>query len=240
MIDLYSSTTPNVLKVILMLEETGLNYRLKPVNVWKGEQFDPAFVMLNPNSKVPVIVDHAGPGGAYTVFESVAILVYLAEKTGRFLPASGRVRHDVMQWLIFQAANIGPANGQFNHFERFAGPGNDYSMSRYTTELKRLYDVLERRLGEKPYLGGDDYSIADMASFPWVLVQSRRLGESFAFLDRNSGQHPNLSAWLLRCEERPGVQRALAVHAGMTSAVATATSADLDRLFGRGGFAYRS
>lgn len=239
MIDLYSSTTPNVLKIILMLEETGLDYRLRPVNVWKGEQFDPSFVALNPNSKVPVIVDHEGHGGFYSVFESVAILIYLAEKTGRFLPESGRARHEVMQWLIFQAANIGPANGQFNHFERFAGPGNDYAMSRYTTELKRLYAVMERRLGEADYLGGDDYSIADMASFPWVHVQSRRLGEHFAFLDRNSGHHPNIGAWLLRCEERAGVQRALAVHAGMTSAVATATSEDLDRMFGRGAFAYR-
>ena len=239
MIDLYSSTTPNVLKIILMLEETALAYTLKPVNVWKGEQFDPLFVALNPNSKVPVLVDHDDPHGPYAVFESAAILIYLAEKTGRFLPASGRARHDVLQWLIFQAANLGPANGQFNHFERFAGPGNDYSMSRYTTELKRLYTVMEKRLGEKPFLGGDDYSIADMASFPWVHVQSRRLGESFAFLDRDSGHHPNISAWLLRCEERAGVQRALAVHAGMTSAVATATSEDLDRMFGRGDFAYR-
>ena len=144
-----------------------------------------------------------------------------------------------MQWLIFQAANIGPANGQFNHFERFAGPGNDYSLSRYTTELKRLYEVMEKRLGQTPYLGGHDYSIADMATFPWVLIQSRRLGESFPFLDRNSGRHPGISAWLTRCEERRGVQRALAVHAGMTSAVETATSDDLDRMFGRGGFAYK-
>lgn len=239
MIDLYASTTPNVLKVILMLEETGLDYALKPINVWKGEQFDPSFAALNPNSKVPVIVDHDDRDGPYVVFESVAILIYLAEKTGRFLPASRRARHDVMQWLIFQAANIGPANGQFNHFERFAGPGNDYSMSRHTTELKRLYDVMEKRLGETPFLGGNDYSIADMATFPWVLIQSRRLGANFPFLDRHSGRHPCIAAWLTRCEERPGVLKALAVHAGMTSALATANSEDLDRLFGRGNFAYR-
>jgi GST-like protein len=239
MIDLYSSTTPNVLKIIVMLEETGLQYVLKPVNVWKGEQFEPSFVALNPNSKVPVIVDHDDPDGPYAAFESVAILMYLAEKTRRFLPGSGRPRHDVLQWLIFQAANIGPANGQFNHFERFAGPDNDYAMSRYTTELKRLYDVMEKRLGETPYLGGGEYSIADIATFPWALIQSRRLGERFPFLDRNSGLHPNISTWLTRCEERPGVQRALAVHTGMTSAVATATPGDLDRMFGRGSFAYK-
>jgi GST-like protein len=239
MIDLYSSTTPNVLKVIVMLEETGLDYALKPVNVWKGEQFEPSFVALNPNSKVPVIVDHDHPDGRYAVFESVAILFYLAEKTGRFLPALGRARHDVMQWLVFQAANIGPANGQFNHFERFAGSGNDYSMSRHTTELQRLYGVMERRLGDATYLGGSEYSIADIATFPWVRIQSRRLGERFPFLDRNSGLYPNLAAWLERCEERPDVQRALAVHARMTSAVATATPEDLDRMFGRGKYAYR-
>ena len=240
MIDLYSSTTPNVLKVVIMLEATGLRYSLKPVNVWKGEQFAPSFVALNPNSKVPVIVDHDDADGPYTVFESVAILIYLAEKTGRFLPASGRARHDVLQWLTFQAANIGPANGQFNHFERLADPGNDYSMSPYTTEMKRLYDVLDRRLGETGYIGGNEYSIADMATFPWVFIQSRRLGEAFPFLDRTSGLHPNISAWLTRCEERPGVQRALAVHADMTSGLATATREDLDRLFGRGNFAYKS
>ncbi len=239
MIELYSSTTPNVLKVVLMLEETGLAYALKPVNVWAGEQFAPDFVALNPNAKVPVLVDPDGPGGCYAVFESIAILQYLAEKTGRFLPASGRARHDVLQWLVFQAANLGPANGQFNHFERYAPAGNDYSLSRHLTELKRLYGVMERRLGEAEWFGGGDYSIADMAVFPWVLIQSRRLGETLPFLDRNSPEHPHLAAWVDRCEARPAVRRALDVHAQMKSRLADATPDDLDRIFGRGHYAYR-
>jgi GSH-dependent disulfide-bond oxidoreductase len=238
MIDLYASTTPNVLKIEIMLEETGLPYALKPVNVWKGEQFEEDFVRLNPNSKVPVIVDHDLPGG-FVVFESAAILFYLAEKTGRFLPASGKARHDVMQWLIFQAANLGPMNGQFNHFDLYAEPGNDYSLSRYTTELKRQYGVMERRLGDAPYLGGEEYSIADMAAFPWVLVQSNRLREKYPFLDKESPLHPNIAAWVKRCEARPGVQRGLKAHSALKSGVPTATPDDLDRIFGRGDYAYR-
>lgn len=240
MIDLYASTTPNVLKIVLMLEETQLPYDLKPVNVWKGEQFADAFVSLNPNSKVPVIVDQDGPDGPYAVFESAAILIYLAEKTGRFLPASGRARHDVVQWLVFQAANFGPIQGQFNHFETYAGPGHDYALSRYTTELKRQYGVIERRLGEVPYLAGEAFSIADMATLPWVLVQSNRLAGVHPFLDKNSSLHPNIAAWVKRCQERPGVQRGLAAHAILKSGLPTATPDDHDRFFGRGRYAYRA
>ncbi|MGO4833643.1 glutathione S-transferase family protein [Rhizobiaceae sp. 2RAB30] len=238
MIELYSSTTPNVLKVVLMLEETGLEYSLKPVNVWAGEQFAPEFVALNPNSKVPVVVDDDGPGGRYVVFESVAILQYLSEKTGRFFPEAGAARHDVLQWLVFQAANLGPANGQFNHFERYAGPGHDYSMSRYTTEMKRLYAVMEHRLSTVQWFGGDQYSIADMAIFPWVLIQSNRLRESFPFLDRRFRDHKHIAAWVDRCEARPAVRRALDVHAQMKSGLASASDDDLDRIFGRGRYAY--
>jgi len=239
MIDLYASTTPNVLKVEIMLEETGLPYGLKPVNVWKGEQFAPDFVALNPNSKVPVIVDHDVPGG-YAVFESGAILFYLAEKTGQLLPASGAARYDVMKWLVFQVANLGPMNGQFNHFDLYAGPGNhDYSLSRYTTELKRQYGVMERRLGEVPYLGGDAFSIADVAVFPWVLVQSNRLREKYPFLDKESPLYPNIAAWVKRCEARPGVQRGLTAHSALKSGLPTATPDDLDRIFGRGKYAYK-
>lgn len=240
MIDLYASTTPNVMKIVLMLEETELAYTLKPVNVWKGEQFADGFVALNPNSKVPVIVDHDPPEGPYAVFESAAILIYLADKTGQFLPASGRVRYDVIQWLIFQAANFGPIQGQFNHFTSYSGPGHDYALSRYTTELRRQYDVLERRLGQVPYLGGDAFSIADMAVLPWVLVQSNRLGATVPFLDHKSDAHPNIAAWAKRCEQRPGVQRGLAVHATLKSGLPSATPDDLDRIFGRGQYAYRA
>lgn len=239
MIELYSSTTPNVLKVVVMLEECGLPYRLKPVNVWAGEQFAPDFVALNPNAKVPVLVDPQGPDGQMVVFESIAILQYLAEKCGRFLPAGGSARYEVLQWLVFQAANLGPANGQFNHFERYAPAGNDYSLSRYLTELKRLYAVMERRLGEADWFGGGEYSIADMSVFPWALIQSRRLGEAFPFLDRNFAEHPHLSAWIARCEARPAVRKALEVHSTMTSRISEASPDDLDRIFGRGHYAYR-
>jgi GST-like protein len=240
MIDLYASTTPNVLKIVIMLEETELAYGLKPVNVWKGEQFAEDFVRLNPNSKVPVIVDHDHADGPYAVFESAAILVYLAEKTGRFLPASGRARHDVIQWLVFQAANFGPIQGQFNHFESYANPRNEYAHSRYMTELRRQYGVLEARLAKSPFLGGAEYSIADIATFPWVLVQSRRLGEAYPFLDRNGPQNPNISAWMNRCEERPGLQRGLLAHSALKSGLPTATPEDLDRIFGRGKYAFRA
>jgi GST-like protein len=239
MIDLYASTTPNVLKVELMLEETGLPYALKPTNVWKGEQFTEEFIRLNPNSKVPVIVDHDVPGG-YAVFESVAILFYLAEKTGKFLPAAGKARYDVMQWLVFQAANLGPINGQFNHFELYAGEGHDYARSRYTTELRRQYGVMERRLGEVPFLGGEEFSIADMAVYPWVLVQSNRMREKYPFFDKESPQQPHIAAWVKRCEARPGLQRGLTAHAALKSGLPTATPDDLDRIFGRGKYAYQT
>jgi len=239
LIDLYASTTPNVLKIVLMLEEIGLPYGLHPVNVWKGEQFKPDFVALNPNSKVPVIVDHDHPDGPYAVFESAAILIYLAEKTGRFLPVSGRARHDVIQWLVFQAANFGPANGQFNHFESYAGQGHDYSLSRYLTELKRQYGVIEHRLGQVPFLGGEEFSIADLAVWPWVHVQSNRKAREFPFLDKHSPLHPNIAAWAQRCEARPGVQRGLVAHSALKSGLPTATPDDLDRIFGRGRYAYK-
>lgn len=240
MIELYSSTTPNVLKVVMMLEEIGLPYRLVPVDVWKGEQFADEFMQLNPNAKVPVLVDPEGSDGRpCTVFESVAILIYLAEKSGRLLPVHGRARYDVIQWSLFQAANLGPANGQFNHFERYAGPGHDYALSRYTTELHRLYRVMEGRLSKAPWLGGEEFSIADLASLPWVMIQSRRLKDTFPFLDRDAPQHPAISDWVARCEARPAIQRALAVHATMKSGLANATPDDLDRIFGRGRYAYR-
>lgn len=234
MIDLYASTTPNVLKVTLMLEECGLDYRMLPINVWKGEQFAPDFVALNPNAKVPVIVDHDGP---VTVFESIAILFYLAEKCGHLLPASGRARFDIMQWLVFQAANLGPANGQFNHFMLFAPPDQNYGRDRYTTELHRVYAVMESRLARTPYLGGDEFSIADLAVFPWVWSNANRWGEQFSFLARDT--NPGIDAWYERCAARPAVQRGLTAHGNLKSLVSTSTPEDLDRMFGRGSYAWR-
>ncbi len=238
MIDLYASMTPNVMKITLALTELELEFRFLPVNVWKGEQFDTDFTRLNPNSKVPVLVDHDAVGGPVTVFESVAILFYLAEKTGKLLPASGQARYEVMEWAVWQAANFGPANGQFNHFENYAPGEHAYSKSRYTTELKRLYGVLERRLGDRPYVGGDAFSIADLATFPWVWSASNRLKDKYPFLDSASPDHPNIGAWFSRCMARPGIASGIERHSAVKSLIATATPDDLDRIFGRGKYAY--
>jgi GST-like protein len=237
MIELHGSPTPNVLKVTIMLEEVGLPYAIRPVNVWKGEQFTDGFVRLNPNSKVPVIVDHDVEGEPYPVFESVAILFYLAEKTGKLLPAEGRARHDVMQWLIFQAAGHGPMTGQFNHFTMFAPPGNEYSRSRYTTEVRRLYGVIDKRLGSSRYLGGAEYSIADIAVFAWIAHQSRRFGKDLQFMNASWEGHPGLARWFSAVAARPAVRRGEEAFAAIRSTLSTATTDELDRVFGRGRYA---
>ena len=178
MITLYGMTSPNVVKVIIALEELGLPHQLKTVDVFSGQQFEADFVKLNPNAKVPVIVDSEGPGGKpYTVFESGAILLYLAEKTGKLLPTEGAARYDIIQWLMVQLTGVGPMFGQFVHFFRFAPQGNDYSVSRYRTQVKRVCEVLEGRLAAAPFLGGAEYSIADVATFPWARNLKVFLGE---------------------------------------------------------------
>jgi GSH-dependent disulfide-bond oxidoreductase len=241
LIELYGSPTPNVLKVILLLEEIEARYEIRRVDVWRGEQFSEAFVALNPNSKVPVIVDREAPGGqTRNVFESGAILFYLAEKSGRFLPEEGWGRYEVMQWLMFQVAGLGPMSGQFNHFHMFAPEGNDYSRSRYTTELHRLYGVIERRLASVPFIGGAGYSIADMSVFPWIRNQARRFGPDFEWLRDDSAGHPALARWFNAVSERPGVRRALQVFDAISSTLKNATADDLDRIFGRGRYAVDS
>ena len=230
MIDLYALTSPNVQKIFIMLEECGLPYNQIKVDVWAGEQFKPEFLKVNPNAKVPAIVDHDGPGGKpFTVFESGAILLYLAEKTGKFLPADRRDRFEAIQWLMVQLTGVGPAFGQTVHFKMMAPPGNDYSLSRYTTEMKRLYALLEKRLGETPYLGGMDYTIADIATFPWT-----RSHDNFGVKWEDN---PNLARWFNKVSERPAVKRALEVVGKITSARETATEDNKDRLFGRGKYA---
>jgi GST-like protein len=230
MIDLYALTSPNVQKIYIALEELGLPYRERFIDVWKGEQFSREFLELNPNSKIPVIVDHEGPDGeAFTVFESGAILLYLAEKTGRLIPSKTRERYEVVQWLMIQLTGIGPAFGNYTHFSRFAAAGNAYSVSRYQTEMLRLYDVLEARLGKVEYLGGVEYSIADIATFPWT-----RGHDSHGVHWR---EFPNLKRWFEAIEKRDAVQRALAKVVQIASSRDTASAADLDRIFGRGEFA---
>src|SRR5262245_50103026 len=153
MIDFYALTSPNVQKIFIMLEECGLPYNIKPVDVWAGEQFAPEFAKINPLLKVPAIVDSDGPDGKpYTVIESGAILIYLAEKTGKFIPHQPVARYETLQWVVLQVANVGPMGGQHVHFSKFAGPGNDYSASRYRTQVLKLFDLYEQRLSTRPYV----------------------------------------------------------------------------------------
>ena len=231
MIDLYALTSPNVQKIYIMLEECGLPYKETFVDVWKGDNHKPEYAKINPNRKIPAIVDYDGPGGKpYTVIESGAILMYLAEKTGKFMPKDMAKRYDVIQWLMIQVTGVGPTFGNFTHFNMFAPKtGNDYSLSRYRSEMKRLYEVLETRLRQVPYLGGDDYSIADIATFPWTRNHD---AQGVKWED-----NPNLKRWFNAINERPAVKAALAKVALIKSNRETASDEDKDRFFGRGRFA---
>ncbi len=234
MIDFYAMGSPNVVKIYIALEELGLSYRVHPVDVFAGEQFKPEFVALNPNAKVPVIVDAEGPGGRpYTVFESGAILLYLAEKTGRLLPSERAAKYDAIQWLMVQMTGVGPMFGQYVHFMRFAPAGNEYALSRYRTQARTLCEALEARLGKVPYLGGAEYTIADIATFPWA----RNIG---ALLGGTAADYPSLFAWIDKIAARPAVGRALAAAdevRAKTTQFDKAASETLDRVFGRGRFA---
>ena len=230
MIDFYAVTSPNVQKIYIMLEECALPYKEHFVDVWKGDQFKPEFIKLNPNGRIPVIVDHEGPDGRpYTVFESGAILMYLAEKTGKFLSKDMARKYEVIQWLLIQLTSVGPMFGQWTHFKLFAPKGNDYSMGRYTSELKRLYELLEKRLGQSAYLGGQEYSIADIATFPWTRNHDAH-GVKWE-------DHPNLARWFNAIGERPAVKAALAKVAAIKSTRETASEDDKDRFFSRGRYA---
>jgi GST-like protein len=235
MIKLYGMGSPNVVKVYIALEELGLAYDVAPVDVFTGKQFDAAFLALNPNAKVPVIVDSEGPGGKpYTCFESGAILLYLAEKTGKLLPKDMAAKYDAIQWLMTQMSTVGPMFGQFVHFLRFAPAGNDYSKSRYLTQAMRVTEVMEQRLGKVAYLGGAEYGVADIATYPWLRNLPAFLGDAAAV------KFPHVTAWVGKINERPAVKAALAkvdaVRAA-TTAFDKAAAEDLDRVFGRGKFA---
>jgi GST-like protein len=230
MIDFYALTSPNVQKIFIMLEECGLPYNIKPVDVWAGAQFTPEFAKINPLLKVPAIVDSDGPAGKpYTVIESGAILTYLAEKTGKFIPHDPVKRFDTLQWLTVQVANVGPMCGQHIHFSRFAGGGHEYSASRYRTQVLRLYDVYEQRLAAHPYVAGDEYTIADIAAFPW-LRYVELLGIDFS-------QFPTVKAWVDKIAARDAVKRAFAKVGTLSSSRDKATDEQKDRFFGRGSYA---
>ena len=205
MIDLYTWTTPNGRKVSIMLEECGLPYRVHKVDIGKNEQFKPEFLAINPNNRIPAIVDSAGPGGKpLPLFESGAILVYLAGKTSRFLPASDRGKYIALQWLMFQMGGVGPMFGQAHHFLRAAPEPVPYGIERYTKETRRLYGVLNTRLSEAPFLA-EEYSIADIATYPWV---ARHEWHKVALED-----FPNVKRWYDTIALRPAVARGMAVPA---------------------------
>ncbi|TCV84343.1 glutathione S-transferase N-terminal domain-containing protein [Sulfurirhabdus autotrophica] len=202
MIDLYTWGTPNGRKISIMLEEVGLPYRVHPIDITKDEQFAPDLVAISPNSKIPAIIDSEGPdGNAISLFESGAILVYLAEKAGRFLPVQSRARYEVLQWLMFQMGGIGPMCGQLHHFRRFAP---DYAIERYSKEVKRLYGTLDRHLSEHAYLA-DDYSIADMATYPWI--------SRYEWQGMDLADYPAVKRWFDEISARPAVMRGMNVPA---------------------------
>jgi GST-like protein len=201
MIELHYWTTPNGHKVTIFLEETGLPYKIVPVNINKGEQFKREFLAFSPNNRIPAIVDHepADGGGPLTLFESGAILLYLGDKTGRFIPKDLRGRTETIQWLFWQMANLGPMAGQNNHFSNYAVEKLPYAMDRYRNEVNRLYGVLDRQLADRTFIAGD-YSIADMASYPWIVPHERQ-GQKLA-------DFSNLKRWFEAVRVRPAVVRA--------------------------------
>jgi GST-like protein len=208
MIEVFTWPTPNGHKVHVMLEECGLAYRAIPVNIGAGDQFKPEFLAISPNNKIPAITDPNGPDGMpISLFESGAILLYLAAKTGKFLPEGDRARFEVLQWLMFQMGGVGPMLGQAHHFRIYAPEKIDYAVNRYSNEAKRLYGVIDKRLSESPFLGGKTYSIADIATFPWL-----RSWENQGVV---LSDYPHLEKWFRAIEARPAVQRGVKVLADL-------------------------
>ncbi len=205
-IELYTWPTPNGHKIHIMLEEVGLPYNVHAIDIGAGDQFDADFLKISPNNKMPAIVDPDGPDGeAHSVFESGAILIYLAEKTGKLLPSDPRKRSEALQWLMWQMGGLGPMLGQAHHFLQYAPETIEYARNRYSNEAKRLYGVLDKRLGETRYLAGDEYSIADIAAWPWTRFPERQ------GVDRND--YPNFVRWFDEIAERPAVKRGVEILA---------------------------
>ncbi|MBN6716849.1 glutathione binding-like protein [Pseudomonas capsici] len=205
MIDLHYWTTPNGHKITLFLEETGLPYKIFPVNIGKDEQFQPDFLKIAPNNRIPAIVDHqpADGGEPLSLFESGAILLYLADKTGQFIPQDFRGRQETLQWLFWQMGGLGPMAGQNHHFNRFAKEKIPYAIKRYVDETARLYGVLNKRLADRSFVAGNQYSIADMAIYPWIVPHT--------FQQQNLDDFPNLARWFKSIAGREATQRAYAL-----------------------------
>jgi GST-like protein len=203
MIDLYTWSTPNGFKISIALEELGLPYEVHPVRIGRGEQFRDEFLRISPNNKIPAIVDREGPEGPLPIFESGAILIYLAEKTGRLLPSRPTGRSATLQWLMFQVAGVGPMLGQAHHFLSYAPEKIAYAIDRYTKEARRLCGVVDRRLGEAAYLAGDEYTIADIATYPWLRAPER--------LGLDVAEYPHLARWRDAIAQRPAVVKGLTI-----------------------------
>jgi GSH-dependent disulfide-bond oxidoreductase len=224
-IDLYYWPTPNGKKVTIFLEEVGLPYNLAPIDITTGDQFDEDFLKISPNNKMPAIVDPEGPDGEpISIFESGAILIYLAEKTGEFLPSSPREKYQVLEWLMFQVSSVGPMLGQAHHFRGYAPEEIPYAIDRYTNEASRLYGVMNRRLSEVEYFVGDEYSIVDMAIYPWVASHERQGQKLEDFL--------NLGRWYEAVEARPAVRRAMEVGEELRRPIEDLDEEARDVLFG--------
>ncbi|MFZ6847493.1 glutathione binding-like protein [Undibacterium sp. RuRC25W] len=223
MIDVYSWPTPNGHKVHIMLEECGLDYRAIPIDIGAGDQFTSEFLSISPNNKIPAIVDSDGPDGKpISLFESGAILIYLAGKTGLFLGNSDREKFNTLQWLMFQMGGVGPMLGQAHHFRIYAPTKIDYAVDRYTNEAKRLYGVIDRQLAKTPYLAGDEYTIADIATFPWT--------RSFANQGIDWADFPNAKRWFDEISSRPAVERGVKVLADLRKPLTDDKAKDI--LFG--------
>jgi len=232
MLEVWSWPTPNGHKVHIALEELGLPYKVVPINIGAGDQFKPEFLKITPNHRIPAIVDDEGPGGKkFTLFESGAILLYLSEKTGgKLIPKDPEGRYKCLEWLMFQMGGVGPMFGQWNHFAAYAVEKLPYAIERYTNEVARLHRVLDHRLEECPYLAGAEYSIADIATFPWVRSPERR-GIDLA-------DYPAVKRWHDRVAARPAVQRGVAVLADQQRE-GSFTASERENLFGKTQFAAR-
>jgi GST-like protein len=223
MIDVYSWATPNGHKIHIMLEECGLPYKAHAVNIGAGDQFKPEFLKISPNNKIPAIVDSDGPDGKpISLFESGAILLYLAGKTGKFLPASDRARYEMLEWLMFQMGGVGPMIGQTHHFRIYAPEKVEYAINRYTNETKRLYGVMNKRLESHRFIAGDMYTIADIAIFPW-LRNWKNQGVDWA-------DYPHLKKWFDTIADRPAVKRGVEVLADLRKPLVDPKARDI--LFG--------
>jgi GST-like protein len=231
MLEVWTWPTPNGHKVHIALEEMGVPYKVVPVAIGKGDQFKPEFLAITPNHRIPAIVDPDGPGGKpLKLFESGAILIYLAEKTGKFIPADAHDRYICLQWIMFQMGGIGPMFGQFGHFNNYAPEKIPYAIERYQNEVIRLHRVLDKRLAEAEYLAGSEYSIADMITYPWLRFPERRN------IDFNS--FPNVKRWFEAVDARPAVQRGCAVLSDNVRR-APITDAEREVMFGKTQFAAR-